>query len=123
MRSASSSEKPIGFSHQHRLAELERQKDRLGVLLSGVETKTAVTSGCSIDLRVAAGVEVARRPARERLARAGSLSDTARKPTDGCFAASRARSVPMRPAPMTAMPMLDCFFMPRPAPSPVWRVG
>src|SRR5262245_27412449 len=46
-------------------------------------------------------------------ARAGSRSETARKPTAGCLAASRARNVPMRPAPTTAMPILSCF-IPRP---------
>ena len=35
----------------------------------------------------------------------GSLSDTAMKRTPACFAASRARSVPMRPAPMMPRPI------------------
>src|SRR5437660_9203328 len=42
-------------------------------------------------------------------ARAGSRSDTARNRTAGCFAAKRARSVPMRPEPTTAMPRLERF--------------
>ena len=41
--------------------------------------------------------------ARSR-ARAGSASETAMNLTAGCSAASRARSPPMRPAPMTAIP-------------------
>ena len=71
---------------------------------SGVETNTAVTSGCSIDLVVAAGVEIGARLLGQCLgARSGSRSEIARKRTDGCLAASRARSVPMRPAPTTAI--------------------
>ena len=95
---------------QHRLAELERLQDRRGVLLLRRRDDHRGDVGMRDDLLVAAGVDDRRRPARRAPWRApGRLSEIARNRTHGCLAASRARSVPMRPAPTTAMPILSCF--------------
>ena len=89
---------------------------------SGVDTITAVTSGWLMTSSLLPVWKSAPACSASALRAPGSRSEIARKRTDGCLAASRARNVPMRPAPMTAMPMLDCLFIATDSsPRPVWR--
>src|SRR5262249_59560299 len=76
---------------------------------SGVETITAVTCGWLITSSLLPLWTSAPASAASARARAGSRSEIARNRTAGCLAARRARNVPMRPAPTTAMPILSCF--------------
>src|SRR5262249_54372501 len=73
------------------------------------ETITAVTCGWLITSSLLPLWTSAPASAASARARAGSRSEIARNRTAGCLAASRARNVPMRPAPITAMPILSCF--------------
>src|SRR5262245_26144888 len=70
---------------------------------------TALTWGCAITSSLLPLWTSASAASASARARAGSRSETARNRTAGCLAASRARSVPMRPAPITAMPIWSCF--------------
>src|SRR5262245_15672602 len=112
MRSASRREKPIGFSTSTGLPSSSALSTGWVCCCSGVETITAVTSGWLITSSLSLEKRSAPAASASARARAGSRSEIARNRTEGCLAASRARSVPMRPAPTTATPILDCFIHP-----------
>src|SRR5687768_9582871 len=112
MSSASLSESAIGFSHSTGLPSSSARRTGAECRLSGVDTKTAFTSGRSIASLLLPVWKSAPAVSARALAREGSRSAIAMNPTDGCLAARRARSVPMRPAPMTAMPSgLECLLL------------
>src|SRR5262249_336975 len=109
MRLASLSENPIGFSTRTGRPRSNALHTAAVCCCSGGETITAVTSGCEMTSSLLPDAKSAPACSASARARVGSRSEIARKRTDGCLAASRARRVPMRPAPTTAMPRLDCF--------------
>jgi hypothetical protein len=69
-----------------------------------VEMMTVLTSGRAMTVALSPEWNCAPAFFARSRALSGSESETARNWTAGCSAARRARSVPMRPAPMTATP-------------------
>src|SRR6266851_2877403 len=104
MPSASDRVRASGFSTSTVLPSSSACMTGLTCSPSLVATITAFTSGREIAARLSPELNCAPILCARSRARAGSASEIAMKLTAGCPAASRARKLPMRPAPTTAIP-------------------
>src|SRR5882762_9166124 len=104
MRSASARLSAIGFSTSTAFPRSSACMTGCTCSPSLVATITALTSGREMAARLSPESNCAPILCARSRARSGSASEIAMKSTAGCPAASRARRLPMRPAPTTAIP-------------------